>query len=283
VAARSGRLRLGRAILAGVSTAGGSLLAAGLAFQVLFAILPALLLAAGIGGWVVEDPERRAAIVSELLRAFPPLADAVGETLLRLVENRGAVSLLGLAGLAWGASNLYGALDEAIGRLIPGERVRNVLERRVRGFLAVVLMLVAATAAVLTGAAVALLERDLPTPGGDQGGAAAQVLSFAGSGALIVLAVLAIYRTVPTAPPSIRAALLPAVTAGVAIALLTDLYALLAPRLVGALEAFGVLAALFGALLWLDYVCQLLLLGASWTRIRRDAEAVSIQGPRAAS
>jgi uncharacterized BrkB/YihY/UPF0761 family membrane protein len=230
----------------------------------------------------VEDPPRRAALAAELLRAFPPLADAVGDTLERLVENRGAVSLLGLAGLAWGASNLYGALDEAIGRLIPGERVRNVFERRLRGFLAVVLMLAAATAAVLTGALIALLERDLPLPGTDAGGTASQLASFAISGALIVLAVLAIYRTVPTAPPSIRAALAPALVAGLAIALLTDVYALVAPRLVGALEAFGVLAALFGALLWLGYVCQLLLLGASWARIRRDAEAMSTQEPPAA-
>ena len=41
--------------------AGGPLLAAGLAFRALFAILPALLLIAGISGWFIVDAEARAA------------------------------------------------------------------------------------------------------------------------------------------------------------------------------------------------------------------------------
>jgi membrane protein len=268
--------------MTGVSTAGGDLLAAGLAFRALFAILPGLLLAVGVAGWLVDDPVRRAELARILLLAFPPLAGAVGDALDHLIENRGALSLIGLAALAWGASSLYGALDEAVGRIIPGQRVRNLFERRLRGLLAVVVLLAAATSAILTGALFALFE-DALLPMASATGPGGAIAGFVASGAIIVLALLAIYRTVPTAPPSLRAASLPALVAGVGIALLTDLYALLAPMLVGALEAFGVLAALFGALIWLGYVSQLLLLGASWARIRRDAQAMASAGPRPAA
>jgi uncharacterized BrkB/YihY/UPF0761 family membrane protein len=68
------------------------------------------------------------------------------------------------------------------------------------------------------------------------------------------------------------------VVTGLAIALLTDLFTIVAPRLVGGLQAFGVLAALFGALIWLNYGFQLLLLGAAWTALRRD-EPVPVAPP----
>lgn len=261
--------------------AGGDLLAAGLAFRALFAILPGLLLTVGLAGWLVDDPALRAELARIVLIAFPPLAGAVGDALDRLVESRGAFSLIGLVGLAWGASSLYGALDEALGRLIPGERFRNVLERRLRGLLAVLLMLAAATSVIVTRSVFALFEGVL-LPLGAASGPGGAIVGLAASGAIIVLAVLTIYRTVPTAPPSLRAASLPALVAGAGIALTTDLYALLAPMIVGGLEAFGVLAALFGALIWLGYVSQLLLVGASWARIRRDAEAMATAGPRPA-
>jgi membrane protein len=273
---RNSTVRLVGAVLGGVSAAGGGLLAAGLAFQALFAILPALLLLAGISGWLVEDPSVRIAIVTELLRAVPPLAAPVGETLQRLVENRGAFSLIGVIGLLWGASNLYGALDEAIARLIPGERERNVFERRLRGVAAVLLVLAASIGAVLAGAGMAFVRDSFPVSG-RWAGPLSQLAGFLVTGVILVLALLFIYRTMPTAPPSLRAALLPAIGAGLAIALLTDLYSLVAPRLIGALEAFGVLAALFGALIWLGYVCQVLMFGAAWARVRRDLEATASQ------
>ena len=61
---------------------------------------------------------------------------------------------------------------------------------------------------------------------------------------MFVLVVLAIYRLVPTAPPSLRAALPPAILAGVGIGLLTNLFGLLAPLLIGGLSGFGVIAPL---------------------------------------
>ncbi|HET7678430.1 MAG TPA: YihY/virulence factor BrkB family protein [Candidatus Limnocylindrales bacterium] len=250
--------------------AGGGLLAAGLAFRLLFAVLPGLMLAAGLAGWLVEDPVVRGELVAAVLRAVPPLAEAVGETLRGIVEYRGTVSVIGLLGLAWGASALYDALDEAIGRLIPGTRRRNMIERRLLGLAIVLALLGAAVSALVVGTLGVLTEGF----GGDGAGAAGlgSLLGLAVTGALTCAAVLAVYRYVPTTRPSLRASLVPAIVAGLGIALLTAVYATLAPRLIGALSAFGAFAALFGAIIWLGYVCQLLLIGAAWVGLRRDEE-----------
>ncbi len=102
----------------------------------------------------------------------------------------------------------------------------------------------------------------------------------ASTAVLMSAAVLFVYRVVPTAPPDLRAAWLPALAAGTAIALLTNFFTILAPRIIGSLQAFGVLATLFGALVWLSWVFQLLMLGAAWARLRRDDRA---HAPRDAS
>jgi uncharacterized BrkB/YihY/UPF0761 family membrane protein len=90
--------------------------------------------------------------------------------------------------------------------------------------------------------------------------------------AVFVLVVLAIYRLVPTAPPSLRAATPPAIVAGIGIGLLTNLFGVLAPLLIGGLSGLGVIATAFGLLIWLNFGYQILLFGAAWARLRRDRE-----------
>ncbi len=269
-------VRLIKAVMDGVNAAGGGLLAAGLAFQVMFAILPALLLLAALSGWLIDDPGVRAQLVAELLAVVPPLADAIGDTLRGLAENRAPLSIVAVVGLIWGASNLYASLDESIERLIPGDRERSGIERRVRGIAIVLALVLAAAIAVGLGAGIGVLQQILPVGAASAG--TWRVIAFAVTAGALVLAVLIVYRVVPTRPPSWRAAIVPAVVAGLVIALLTDLYAVLAPFLIGALRAFGLFAALFAALVWLNYVCQVLLIGASWARVRRDAEVARAAG-----
>jgi uncharacterized BrkB/YihY/UPF0761 family membrane protein len=180
----------------------------------------------------------------------------------------------------WGASSLYSSLDASISRIIPGETARSEIERRIRGLVAVVGLVLAAAVAVGIGAGVGFVEQILPV--GAAGAGLFRIVAFLGTAGVLVVAVLLVYRIVPTRPPSLRAALVPAIAAGLLIAGLTDLYALLAPFLVGALRAFGLFAALFAALVWLNYACQVLLLGASWARVRRDAEAARAAGAVAA-
>ena len=58
---------------------------------------------------------------------------------------------------------------------------------------------------------------------------------------------------------------------GVFGALFTAVFTALTPNLVGSLEVFGALVAVFAAMIWLSFLSQAVLLGAAWVH-RRDQE-----------
>ena len=255
-----------RAVLEASGTVGTDLLAAGLAFHALFSILPTLLLLTGLAGWLIQDVDARRTLLIELIARFPPLAGPViTDTIGRVAQEPVAFSLLGLFGLVWGASNFYDSLDDAMTRIFPSGRVRSFLERRVRGLLAVAVLVVAALAAIFLGSIWSFVEGALSAT--DQV-ALWRFVGPASTTLVMTAATLLVYLVVPVAAPSLRAAILPGLVAGIGMAALTNVYTLLAPRVIGALAAFGVLAALFGALIWLRFVFQFLLLGAMWARVR---------------
>ena len=240
--------------------AAAPLFAAALAFTTLFAVIPLLLLIAGVLGWFIQDEIQRSALLDQLISYFPPLADAMATSLEGVVRERGALSLVGLVGLLWGASSYYAALDEVMRRIFDATHVRGLIEQRLRGLItvAVLVSLMFGTVA-LSGLAAYLGQRV-----GEDFGIIGIVTPLIALGVMVVV-VLITFKYVPAAPPSWRAALPPAIAAGIGIGVLT-------PWLIGGLLAFGVIATVFGALLWLSFSYQILLYGAAWARIRRDSE-----------
>src|SRR3989304_4884436 len=172
-------------------------------------------------------------------------ADAEGG-LDSLVAGRGALSILGLGGPAWGPSAFYDPLDGAINRVLPGLRERNPFERRVRGIGAVVVLALSGVLALGIGVA-------LPTLQDVVSGEPLRFLVGAGEAGLTVAVlwagVVTIYRLVPTAAPSLSAAGLPALAVGCGIWLAAQAYALLTPLLVGGLAVFGGFVSPFGLLI----------------------------------
>jgi membrane protein len=245
---------------------GATLFAAALAFGTMFAFIPLILLASGVIGWLIADPGQRASLLSQLVSYVPPLADFFRTSLEGVVSGRGALSIIGVIGLLWGASAFYGVLDEVMRRIFSGGGVRNELSRRIRGFATIVIMLLVVVITISLSGVWALLDqlvgelliwRYL-----------APLLTIA----VMVLVVLLVYLVVPTAPPSVRAGLPPAIFAGLGIGVLTNVFSLLAPLLIGGMAGFGVIATVFGALVWLNFSYQILLYGAAWARVRRDHE-----------
>jgi membrane protein len=256
-----------RAVTSAVGEASGGLLAAGLAFNALFAIIPALLFMVGLLGFLIGDPARAQEIVESLVNRVPAVADLADAVLDQLVAGRGAFSVVGIVGVAWGASGFYGSLDETMRRMFPGGAPRSIIAQRIRGVVAVFGLVGAALAAVIATSVVSLLDAVLILPEGIEW---IRVLSTILMIVVFILVVLFTYLVVPTASPPLRAALPPALVAGVGIGLLTALFSLLAPFLVGRLSGLGLLATVFGALVWLRLIFVMLVYGAGWARIRRD-------------
>jgi membrane protein len=253
-------------VIATANDTGATLFAAALAFGTMFAFIPLVLLVSGVIGWLVEDPIQRASLLDQLIGYVPPLADFFRSSLEGAVAGRDALSLIGLIGLLWGASAFYGVLDEVMRRIFSGGGLRNELSRRIRGFATIVILLIVIVGTISLGGLWAALDQLV----GDLSiwRYAAPLLSLV----VMVLIALVVYLVVPTAPPSLRAAFWPAVAAGIGIGLLTNLFSLLAPLLIGGMAGFGVIATAFGALVWLNFSYQILLFGAAWARVRRDRE-----------
>ena len=77
--------------------------------------------------------------------------------------------------------------------------------------------------------------------------------------------------SLPPTPPRWRSAIVPAVVVGIAIVVLSQVFVVLVPRLVGVAALAGSLASAFIALAWLSFTFQALLYGAAWVRVRDES------------
>ena len=250
--------------------AGGGLLASGLAFSSLFAILPAILLVIGVVGVVLGDTGRLDALTANLAAAFPPLADFFTVALASFASGAATYSIIGIIALAWGASRFYQSLDDALARIFQSTERRGVLQKNILGIAWVVVLTILVVGLVLASRAfgpetqVAALFR----VAGAIGAAAVSLAVFTAGIALV-------YRLVPTNRPDWRHVRRPALVVGGFLTLFTAAFALLAPTLVGSLKVYGAFVAVFAAMLWLSVLSQALLIGAAWThhRVRKARSA----------
>jgi membrane protein len=259
-----------RRIIARYGDAGGSLLAGGLAYAALFAIVPAVLLMAGIAGAVIRDPKARDDLVNTVASVLPPLRGLMDVVLSEAVRDATPGSVLGLIALVWGASRFVVSFQEAIARVMGGDRRRGVLVENLGAFLAVLLMIAALLASTVLAGVVAFIDA------GQSVGAVAvlgQALSLALGLAPIataMIAMLLVYRFVPAHAPGWGVIALPAIGVGVALTVLARIFVFLAPRLIGSAALLGTLATVFAALAWLALSFQAVLIGAAWVRERAD-------------
>ena len=267
-----------RRVLDRYETGGGGLLASGLAYAALFAMVPAVVLIA-----VVADPATRASIIATIATVLPPVAELANAVADEVAKNAAPVSILGVVALLWGASRFAVAFQDAIDRVTGGFRRRNVLRSNLDAIVAV-LVLVAAIlgSAVLAGITAFLdLGRGLPDLAVlDRAlGLAFGVLPIA----IAIVAVAAVYRIVPIPSPAWRSLGWPAVVVGLVLTILLRVFVFVAPRLIGAAALLGTLASVFAALAWLSLSFQALLLGAAWTAQRQAARVGAGEaGPAAA-
>lgn len=264
--------------------AAGGLLANGLAFSALFAAVPSTLLVVGLAGWFAAgDPAIQQQASAALTRAFPPLADLIGDSVNTVADGAALASILGVVGVIWTVSQLFAAVDTAFARIFFDEPERDAIRRTLLGFVVVGLIAATVVAAVATLGLVAALD----ALGGREGSLARGIVHVLGSAPVLAFAtcivVIVAYRKLPPRAPSWRALVIPAVIVGAILAVLGQVFTLLVPWLVGVADLVGSLASGFVALAWLSFSFQALLLGAAWVRVRDAGRPSSAEAARAAS
>jgi YihY family inner membrane protein len=264
-------IRRPRAIFAIYNQAGGSLLAEGLAFSSLFAGLTGLLFAVGIFGYLVPAESDRQRLLDGFTGQLAPLAPMARDGLNSVVAHAGVFSIVGLVGLAWGASHFYGALDEAIARVFALTPARGPFDRILRGFVSVVLLVGGLAAGIAISAAQTMVASGIGSgPGGDIGRIVSLAAFTVFTAVVVVIAVGLLYRVVPNTSVPLSVLRVPALIAGLVLTALAELLVFITPLLTGALSVFGGVAVVFASLAWLHIAFEVLLVGASWTRVRLD-------------
>jgi membrane protein len=256
-------------ILAEYDLAGGGLLAAGLAFNSLFAVLPAILLVVAVVGVILGDAERLAVISASLSASFPPLAGVFEAALGSFAHGAITYSVVGLVALIWGASRFFQSLDDALARIFESTRRRDPLRRGLLG-VGSVLLLAAVIGGLVVASGFAATAGVSDIPGAALVGAllTSTIAGDIASVVIFVAGIALLYRFVPTNRPTWQMIGRPAIAIGLFSAAFTSAFALLTPQLVGSLQVYGAFVAILAAMVWLSFVCQALLIGAAWVHQR---------------
>lgn len=252
--------------------AAGGLLANGLAFAALFAAIPTTLLVLGVGGWITSgDPEATAHLASALSQAFPPLTELIDDAVDAMSQGAALTSLIGVIGVIWTVSQLYGALDVAFARIFAEAPERDMVKRTGRGLLVVALIAAAIVAFVVLVSFAGLIDAIVPGDFPLARLTISVVRSIPFLAAVAALVVLFTYHELPPTAPRWRSTLVPAIVVGIVIVILSQVFVELVPRLVGVAALAGSVASAFVALAWLSFTFQALLYGAAWVRVRDES------------
>ena len=130
--------------------------AAAIAFHVLLALFPFALLLVTIAGFLLQDDERRADVVAEIVERVPLVADSGVQLDTALAASSAPLGLLGLVGivtLLWSASGMMAALRHGLNAAWKVERRHTF----VRGKLIDVALVVAVDLLVLVAIGLTLL------------------------------------------------------------------------------------------------------------------------------
>jgi membrane protein len=260
-----------RRILDRYGAAGGGLLAGGLAYAALVAIVPAILLISGIAGILVQDPAARDDVATVIANVVPPLGDLIQAVLKASAEQAAPVTIIGAIALVWGASRFVVAFQDSLARVMEEPKRRGLLASNFAAFVAVIAMIGAVLSSALLAGLAAFLDAAETNGVLRIVGQALGLVLAAAPFLAMLLAMLLVYRLAPILRPPWRALLPPALVVGVGLTALGRVFVFLAPRLIGSAALLGALATAFAALAWLSLSFQLVLLGAAWVRDRENA------------
>jgi membrane protein len=267
-----------RRVLERFGAVDGGLLAAGMAYNAAFALLPLALLVAAIAGFIVTDPDSQRRFVAAIVSFAPPLAGVVDEIVRGMANASTSVSVIGVILAVWGASRLFASLESGVAQVFAGAPRRSFLSRTVRRIGSVIVLagLVAAALIIVPGLSVA---GDVVRASGPLEETVLTVGLLVVALMIAALALAALYRLLPPVVAPWSVVRRPAFVVAVALLVITRAFTLLAPRLFGANAVYGTLGTIFLGLAWLNLVFIAILLGAAWVAERMsDGAEGAIRG-----
>ena len=246
--------------------------AAAISYYVLLSVFPLVIFSAGALGIVLRDEQLQEDLVNEIMKNFPLSEEEgrnnIASTLRQLAGVRsGAIGLIGLLGLAWSATAMFGVIRRSLNVAFGAERERPFVQQKlfdlmmVLGFAPFFLASIVATSALRAAAAAS---SDIPFLGraAEALGFGWYIASFLLPFVLSCLAFLALYSFAPARRPRLTHALAGAAVASVLFELTKLGFGAYLENFRNYDLVFGSLGAVVAFLVWVYFSANILLLGA---------------------
>jgi membrane protein len=247
-------------------------LAGGLAFNVLLALLPfLLLLISGLSLLLGSETAQAANTVITLVdRLLPKGANTAGELLRGVVDDvlktRGAVSAYSAIGFVWFSTRLFGSLRSVLALIFDGAdrgivagKLFDVIATLVATLAIVVYVVISTYVDLATSRGLALLvETGVRT---EAMGVAGNVLGRLAALSVVFVLFYAMYRGLPLQRPQRRAAAVGALAASILFETARHLFVLIVARFDPSSLYTGTIAAVVAVVFWTYYGVLLFLIG----------------------
>jgi membrane protein len=247
-------------------------LAGGLAFNILLALVPfVLLLIGGLSFLLGNQPAEAVDTVTSLVGQLLPNGSHAADALLRgvigdVLETRGAVTLYSAIGFAWFSTRLFGSLRSVLALTFDGSD-RSIVAGKLFDLLATVVATLGVVIYVVFSAYLDLattrglsLLREVGLRESAMGG-----LTYLFGRALAVSLVFALfsalYRGLPRSRPPVRVAFVGGATAAVLFEIARHLFAVLVRNADPSSLYTGTIAAIVAIVFWTYYAAFLFLIG----------------------
>jgi len=136
---------------------------ASIAFFTIFGLPPLLIVLVSVASYYLEIPDIQEQIIQAIREILPIPPDLIIEFLEGVLNQRGAVGIIGLIGLAWAGSGVLMSLTANINRAWPTAKIRNVVENRLIAFLMIgMFILFIAVSSILSTVAAFFSQFDIP-------------------------------------------------------------------------------------------------------------------------
>lgn len=252
-------VRIGQAVMLRFARDGGTNMAAAVAYYGFLSLFPLLLLVLALIGFILAgDIEGQAEWVRRLSQAVPGLGQIIGENVRAVVEGRGAVGLIAIAGLAWTGAGIVKAAGIALNRIFRVHGYESFFRQKLWQFRTLATLgLLALLALVVTGSVAAI---ELPGIPRLLVRSAAVLL---GLGLDFLLFMLSYRLLTQRRGPPFAGLWVGAAFASIGWTILKLAGSWYATRVVaGATAVYGTFAAVVGALVLLHLAARVLLYGA---------------------
>ena len=259
-----------REVVVDYSKDNGALVAAAVSFYVYLSLVPILLLAIAVAGYVLGSPDRAQTIVFGYLKDYSPTLTAQGsgaiqQVVQEVVEVRGAATGIGLLVLLWTASSAFANLEKAINVAYNVTERRNILKTRLLAISIPVLVgLLLAASFVATAGLKAIRSLDVQI----LGLAPAQwpwIWSFGGYLIPLLVTIGAftiIYKIMPNTYVPTKVALAGGVVAGILWELAKQAFSFYVSNYANYSKVYGSLAGVILLMVWINYSAVVTMLGA---------------------